>query len=469
MKRIIFIALVLLVAPSLAFAIDIDVDSNDATDIAYGGTNATTEADARTNLGVAIGTDIQAYDANLPTWPATVDATEVGYLNGVTSAIQDQLGAKGVGDMLLGTAQNVTATKEMQDDIALVFGSDADFSILYDETTGDQLEITSNSATDTKITITNAGAGVTDMSIDGNFEAASYSSTPTAAGSQASVQWEDTDSGSEFFGIGAAANITTSFMIGSPAAPGTDGQVLAITGTPAARTWSDGVSRLTAETVWATPLLAETNSLETTVTGIADTEILVGNGADSGAFVVVSGDATLANTGALTLADIVDSISWNAGGMVADGTQCADPAKVTINSGPADYTIICADNDASTIYGHVLMPDSWDGGTVTLELEYLQSAADTGVLNADVAAQCRGAGETVSNTWGTEVALDDAAVTGSNAVDHTTTAAITPAGTCAGGDSLYWRYQIDATGTTTAVATLHHIGAKVEYTSTVGD
>lgn len=45
----------------------------------------------------------------------------------------------------------------------------------------------------------------------------------------------------------------------------------------------------------------ETNSLETTVTGIADTEIFVGDGADSGAFVTISGDATLANTGALTL------------------------------------------------------------------------------------------------------------------------------------------------------------------------
>lgn len=47
---------------------------------------------------------------------------------------------------------------------------------------------------------------------------------------------------------------------------------------------------------------SETNSLETTVTGIADTEIFVGDGADSGAFVAVSGDATLANTGALSIA-----------------------------------------------------------------------------------------------------------------------------------------------------------------------
>ena len=41
-----------------------------------------------------IGVSIQAYDANLPTWPATVNATEVGYLNGVTSAIQTQIDGK---------------------------------------------------------------------------------------------------------------------------------------------------------------------------------------------------------------------------------------------------------------------------------------------------------------------------------------------------------------------------------------
>ena len=41
-----------------------------------------------------IGSTVQGYDANLPTWPSTVSATEVGYLDGVTSAIQTQLNTK---------------------------------------------------------------------------------------------------------------------------------------------------------------------------------------------------------------------------------------------------------------------------------------------------------------------------------------------------------------------------------------
>ena len=93
--------------------------------IANGGTGATTDSQARTNLGVAIGTNVQAWDANLdqiaalaPTadnfivgdgtaWtletPAnalvslgvTATAAELNYVDGVTSAIQTQIDAKG--------------------------------------------------------------------------------------------------------------------------------------------------------------------------------------------------------------------------------------------------------------------------------------------------------------------------------------------------------------------------------------
>jgi hypothetical protein len=92
--------------------------------VADGGTGASSAADARTNLGLAIGTNVQAWDANLdqiaalaPTdnnfivgngsaWtletPAqalaslgvTATAAELNFVDGVTSAIQTQLDSK---------------------------------------------------------------------------------------------------------------------------------------------------------------------------------------------------------------------------------------------------------------------------------------------------------------------------------------------------------------------------------------
>lgn len=60
--------------------------SNFTGTLQNGGSNVVVDTD--------IGSTVQGYDANLPAWPASVDATEVGYLNGVTSGIQSQLDVK---------------------------------------------------------------------------------------------------------------------------------------------------------------------------------------------------------------------------------------------------------------------------------------------------------------------------------------------------------------------------------------
>jgi len=160
------------------------------------------------------------------------------------------------------------------------------------------------------------------------------------------------------------------------------------------------------------------------------------------------------------------SIDFSAGALSTDGTQCAAPAEVTINSGAKRWTVICADNDASTAYGEIVMPDSWDASTVTFEGSFVQTAADTAVLNSDIATACRTPGDTINNTWGTEVAMDIAAMGGSNKLDQVTSGAVTANGTCHAGDLLQFRWQLDATGTTTAVATLHVLNFKMVYSVT---
>jgi hypothetical protein len=178
-----------------------------------------------------------------------------------------------------------------------------------------------------------------------------------------------------------------------------------------------------------------------------------------------TGRPALLGSGTYVLSDAsgVRRYWFSASTLTADGTQCANPARATLNSGPAIHTIICTDNDASSIYGMRRMPDNWDGGPVMFTAAYVQTAADTAAMHSDITAQCRGVGEVVSSTWGTEVAIDDANVTGSSGVDQTTSAAVTPAGTCAAGDMLWFRWQLDAAGTTTAVATLHFLGFDLTY------
>jgi hypothetical protein len=154
-----------------------------------------------------------------------------------------------------------------------------------------------------------------------------------------------------------------------------------------------------------------------------------------------------------------------AGAMSTDGTQCAAPAEVTINSGAKRYTIICADNDSSTAYAELAGLDDWDGGVIYVRGYFIQTAADTSNMNSDIAAACRPDSEIVNNTWGTEVAMDTA-MEGSSNMDTVLTAAITPNGTCTGaGTLLQLRWQLDATGTTTAVATLHLVGFQLKYSS----
>jgi len=75
--------------------IGVTVQAFDATLLNDSDIGVTVQAFDATLLNDAdIGVTIQGYDANLPTWPSSVDATEVGYLDGVTSSIQTQIDAK---------------------------------------------------------------------------------------------------------------------------------------------------------------------------------------------------------------------------------------------------------------------------------------------------------------------------------------------------------------------------------------
>jgi hypothetical protein len=71
------------------------VQAYDATILTSSDIGSSVQAyDATILTSSDIDSTVQSYDANLPAWPASVDATEVGYLDGVTSNIQTQIDAK---------------------------------------------------------------------------------------------------------------------------------------------------------------------------------------------------------------------------------------------------------------------------------------------------------------------------------------------------------------------------------------
>jgi hypothetical protein len=168
------------------------------------------------------------------------------------------------------------------------------------------------------------------------------------------------------------------------------------------------------------------------------------------------------------LNDYVRSMYWPAGSLSSDGTNCTDPAEVTLNSGPKLYTISCADNAASIVYGSVVMPDAWDAGTVTFEITAWHGTTETITFAGDFSAQCRAAGEVPSSTWGTAVAAD-VSITTANQIEMATTAAVTAAGTCAAGDALFWRWVMDATTCPANCANTDIVGVKMEYSSGASD
>ena len=154
----------------------------------------------------------------------------------------------------------------------------------------------------------------------------------------------------------------------------------------------------------------------------------------------------------------------SAAAFIGDGTNCPTSASaVTINSGPKVYAMICGSGANGDMDFDAVMPMDWAGTDLIFEVTYRQTAANTSAMNSDIKAQCRGAGETPSSTWGTSANIDDAAVTGSSTEDKTASAAVTPAGTCAAGDHLFARYTLDVTGTTTPEATLQFEGVGVYY------
>ena len=245
-----------------------------------------------------------------------------------------------------------------------------------------------------------------DLTMTGNFTAGTITSSSTTEGELTLT--EAPAGGSDFFRWRAPSARSTSLTAVLPIADPSAGQVM-VYGTP-----TSGVSTMT----WMTPLTTASSATKTAY--------------------------------------------WDAGGMSTDGSFCDTPTEQILNSGIKLWTFSCAQSGSSVFYGSAVMPDSYSGGAVTFELNLFHPTTETITFAGSFSAQCRAAGTTINAVWGTAVATNVAITTGNQLV-NTTSAPVSPNGSCAGGDFFTWRYVVNAGSFSPPAANTRVIGVKMEY------
>jgi hypothetical protein len=141
-----------------------------------------------------------------------------------------------------------------------------------------------------------------------------------------------------------------------------------------------------------------------------------------------------------------------------DGTQCTlDTTNNVINTNIPVAAVSCADNAAGILSGVFWLPAAYDPNTA---LVFTMSAANggttSGVLAFDFTCVCVGNSETVAAAnYATPVNLDMtfSGTQGQQVSTISGAVSITCGGTCAIGDTVYWKATVDSASTTITTAT----------------
>jgi len=159
------------------------------------------------------------------------------------------------------------------------------------------------------------------------------------------------------------------------------------------------------------------------------------------------------------------------------GSCALNTTLALISGGLIEPYITCTDSNSDGFHRSYKMPKSWDGGTLTFEVGLTNvNASPANDFEIDFSASCVPLGTAIATTISTtgeqpvNVDFDAGGTCGGsacvqNALVKKISAAVTPNGTCAGGNLLRIQGQIDATATTTTqVANVKIVDVTMEYT-----
>lgn len=137
--------------------------------------------------------------------------------------------------------------------------------------------------------------------------------------------------------------------------------------------------------------------------------------------------------------------AWFDGGAVTpDGTNCTDPTKSVIGSGPRRWNFVCPTAASAQFGGDTILNIPVATITVTLLVSDVDSSSQH--FAGTFKAMCRAPTTTINSTWGSTQTVD-ITMTTANIIYAGTTATLTPNGTCSPGAILFW--QFDANGSMT--------------------
>ena len=211
---------------------------------------------------------------------------------------------------------------------------------------------------------------------------------------------EDTDNGTNYVGFKAPDAITSSLAWVLPSGDGTSGQVLS----------TDGSGNLSFVSTTSTLAGATDSDITTPSTG----QVLVHDGSDSFDNVSISGDATLASNGALTIAN--DAITLD---KIADAVFVTEGEGIASNDNDTTLPTSAAVKDyVDTNITAQDLDGAGDSGTFAVDLDS-QSLTIAGTANEIVTSA---SGQTVTVSLPDDVVIGDSlTVTGNLTVSGTTT------------------------------------------------